>query len=99
MTGRRLLQRQPSALYPRFAARRLGAGEGLDGHFPRLPADLDRHVLVDHHADMVVAEEEVAALERRAVAERVAERALVLRVAGRGDAAQLKRELHQAGAV
>src|SRR3954453_9422117 len=48
---------EPPPLEAAFASRRLGAGEGLDRHLAHSVADLDRHAVVDHHADMIVAEQ------------------------------------------
>src|SRR4051812_32274480 len=93
------LESEAAALEPFGAAGGAGAGEGLDGDLQGGEADLDRHAVVHHHADMVLAEQEVAAAERRGLRHRHAERALVARVARAVDAAELERELDEARAV
>src|SRR3954468_6732141 len=86
---------QPPAFQRALAARRPGAGEGLDGHLLRLVTDLDGHAVVDHHADMVVAEEQVAPAQWRPFRQRLTERALLRGVARTIDAAKLQRQLDQ----
>src|SRR4051812_35351904 len=75
------------------------AVQWLDGYLAERFADMDDELVVDHDADDIAAEDDVAALQAALRRDRIADAALEVDVAGAFDAAELERELDQAGAV